>query len=71
MLAIIFIIMVLIVITYNLVSRKNRKNQRRFCCQFCNIFAGEKCKNLQYLGELELLKDGNVCKSFQLKKKEF
>ena len=63
--------MVLIGITYNLVSRENRKNQIRFCCQFCNIFAGDKCKKLQYLRELELLKDGNVCKSFQLTKNEF
>ena len=66
--------MVLIVITYNLVrskGRKNRKNQIQSCCQFCNIFVGDKCKKLQYLRELELTKDGNICKSFQLTEKEF
>ena len=66
--------MVLIVITYNLVrskGRKNRKNQIQSCCQFCNIFVGDKCKKLQYLRELELAKDGNICKSFQLTEKEF
>ena len=72
--------MVLIVITYNLVrskGRKNRKNQIQSCCQFCNIFVGDKCKKLQYLelvgawSLLELAKDGNICKSFQLTEKEF
>ena len=66
--------MVLIVITYNIVrskGRKNRKNQIQSCCQFCNIFVGDKCKKLQYLRELELAKDGNICKSFQLTEKEF